>query len=365
MRFALRAEVAAAATIMKARMNTLVHEGPCSSTARTDPTIVICTRPRTSAMSVSRSTWIRRIRASSITTTAAPAAAAAWLSPRSRSALTSCFHIENLPQRSDPFHLAALENQDPIRQTRRCLGVLRDHQAGEMACAHHVADHRLHLAFGEVVERRGRLVEQQHRGRIGQGARERHPLSLSTGEVVYGAGCEAVQTDLPKQLIDASLLESHIPLLWAKADVLRDGAGKEECRLHHHAHLATQLARRDLAVVAALEEEGARGRLVEPVQQAEEGRFPRPTRADDTEHIALPHLDRDVLHQGAARNRPAEVVGSEDNLGGGCHPRINSSSGGRGNQGHCGRRSARSRTVHPAPLIASRIPSHLGISPEP
>ena len=49
--------------------------------------------------------------------------------------------------------------------------------------AHQRLERRLHLTLGLRIERRGRLVEHQHRRILEQRARDRQPLALAAGEL--------------------------------------------------------------------------------------------------------------------------------------------------------------------------------------
>ena len=79
--FARRAEIFPAATIIAASISPPVQRGPRNRIASTEPTAMICTSPRTSAIDVSFSRWICRVRASITTRNAAAAAIAACTSP--------------------------------------------------------------------------------------------------------------------------------------------------------------------------------------------------------------------------------------------------------------------------------------------
>ena len=61
----------------------------------------------------------------------------------------------------------------------------------------------LGLAAQLLVERRERLVEQQHARPLDQRARERHPLALAAGELVRLAPLEAFELDQRQHLGDA------------------------------------------------------------------------------------------------------------------------------------------------------------------
>ena len=65
--------------------------------------------------------------------------------------------------------------------------------------------HQLELGFAAqlLVERRQRLVEQQHARPLDQRARERDALALAAGELMRLAALKAVELDQRQHLVDA------------------------------------------------------------------------------------------------------------------------------------------------------------------
>src|SRR5271169_5199070 len=55
----------------------------------------------------------------------------------------------------------------------------------------------------------------------------------------------------------------------------RQGSGEEICGLHDHSDAASQIPRLQFPIVSAMETHGAASRLVEAVQQPQEGRLAR------------------------------------------------------------------------------------------
>ena len=92
-----------------------------------------------------------------------------------------------------------------------------------------------------------------------------------------------------------------------KRDIFRDGVRKEEWLLRHISDRAPQHGQGDLPHVEAINEDGSRWRIVEPRQQADQRRLPRPGRAHDRERLARFDRDRYAVENGASVVREAQV----------------------------------------------------------
>ena len=168
------------------------------------------------------------------------------------------------------------------------------------------------------VERRARLVHQQHLGADGQGPGDAQPLLLTAGE----GGARAVQAVLDlvpqpgpdqaapppgrsaRDLADLGVGEGQ-----AGGDVVGDRHGRERVGLlEDHAdllaHVGQPVARR--VDVLAVEEHlagqlGAGHRLVHPVEDPQEGRLAAARRPDEGGHRGRRHRQGDVVeHLGVA-----------------------------------------------------------------
>ena len=105
----------------------------------------------------------------------------------------------------------------------------------------------------------------------------------------FAAG-KSLQPDLRQQTVDRLPRERLALLRGAEANIFRHCSGKEKCRLHHHAHPAAELGGRERAIVLAGEVNGSAGRLVKPIQQAQQRRFAGAARSDDGHDLAFGDL---------------------------------------------------------------------------
>ena len=165
------------------------------------------------------------------------------------------------------------------------------------------ADRRLALG----VERRGRLVEQED-GRVAQdGAGDRQPLALAAGKLA-GRGHDLGVVALRQRADEAvggggaggrlDLLADGV--LAAEADVARDAAREQHQLLADHRDLVAQRREGQRAQVAAVEQDAAGGRVVEPRQQVEERRLAGAGAADEGDAAAGLDDERDALEGGVA-----------------------------------------------------------------
>ncbi|MEA2389806.1 MAG: putative spermidine/putrescine transport system ATP-binding protein, partial [Thermoleophilaceae bacterium] len=134
------------------------------------------------------------------------------------------------------------------------------------------------------AERAERLVEEEYGRTIHEGAGERDPLALATGELVWAPGTELVEANARERLGDASGAfrlrdSSHAQ---AVADVLRDAHVREQrVVLEDRVHVAVE--RRELRHVAAVQRDGARRRELEAGDHAQHCRLARPGRPEHRE----------------------------------------------------------------------------------
>ena len=92
-------------------------------------------------------------------------------------------------------------------------------------------------------------------------------------------------------------------VLFAVADVLRDGAGEEDRLLRHEADLRAQLLLRHLAHVHAVHQDAAAVDVVEARNQVDQGGLARAGAADDRGHLARAAPERDIRDARAPRRR--------------------------------------------------------------
>ena len=110
----------------------------------------------------------------------------------------------------------------------------------------------------------------------------------------------------------ACLGERLALLRGAEADIFRHCSGKEKCRLHHHAHAAAELGGRQRAIVLAGEVNGSAGRLVKPIEQAQQRRFAGAARSDNGRDLAFGDFQVDIVEDALAFNFAPKMFGAED-----------------------------------------------------
>mmetsp|Transcript_27444 Transcript_27444/g.88235 ORF Transcript_27444/g.88235 Transcript_27444/m.88235 type:complete len:289 (-) Transcript_27444:910-1776(-) len=173
---------------------------------------------------------------------------------------------------------------------------------------HDAVQRRLHHPLPGRIQRRRRLVQQQHRRLANDGASNRHPLLLAArkhasaeahlravavGEAVHH---KAVRVRRPRRLLDLVLRGA----LLAVANVLGDGALEEHRLLPHQPKLGAEPAQVERADVDTVEGDRAALRVIEALEQRDESRLAAAGRAAqrhrlpraDRERVAAAHLDR-------------------------------------------------------------------------
>jgi hypothetical protein len=101
-----------------------------------------------------------------------------------------------------------------------------------------------------------------------------------------------------------------------EAHVVGHRPGEEPRRLHHHADAPPQLARREGAVLHAGEVDGAAGRLVEPVEEAQERRLAGAARPDEGEDLAGRNRERHPVDEAPASDLAREALDAQDRRAG-------------------------------------------------
>ncbi len=146
------------------------------------------------------------------------------------------------------------------------------------------------------VERRQRLVQQQHAGFLDQRARQCHALALTTGELVGHALLVAGEMDLGQGIGDPGfdLVRRDSLELEAVGDVLRHRHVRENgIGLEHHVH--GPLVWRQIHHVDTVQQQLALGRRLEAGDRAEQGRLAAARRAEQGEELARHDVQRHVV----------------------------------------------------------------------
>ncbi len=174
------------------------------------------------------------------------------------------------------------------------------------------------------VERRGRLVEDQDVGIAHVGAGDGDLLPLAAGEL--DAGLEAPSDELvvarrqaldhlvgeaaPRRFADALAIVAGLDP--ADGDVLAGGQVVAHEVLEDDADVAAQRGEVVIAQVAAVEQDPALVRVVEPRQELDQRRLAGAVLADQRQHLAGPQLEGEVAHRPALGPRVAEADVFED-----------------------------------------------------
>jgi hypothetical protein len=165
--------------------------------------------------------------------------------------------------------------------------------------AHHRQDFVDHFR----VQRRSRLVEQQHLRIHGQRTRDRHPLLLAAGELYRVLGRLILQPDPFEQQhglafgsLAAHLADPHR----RQRDIAQDAQVREQVEtLEDHSDLAADRVEVLQIVVEddAVDDDLARIMRFEAIQGAQEGRFAGSGRPDDRRHLSFVEGRRNVLQR--------------------------------------------------------------------
>mmetsp|Transcript_9109 Transcript_9109/g.27042 ORF Transcript_9109/g.27042 Transcript_9109/m.27042 type:complete len:505 (+) Transcript_9109:155-1669(+) len=165
---------------------------------------------------------------------------------------------------------------------------------------HDTVQRRLHHPLPGRIQRRRRLVQQQHRRLANDGASNRHPLLLAARKhasaethlrgVAVGKAVhhKAVRVRRPRRLLDLVLRGA----LLAVANVLGDGALEEHRLLPHQPKVGAEPAQVERADVDTVEGDRAALRVVEALEQRHERRLARPRGAAQGDPLARLDLER-------------------------------------------------------------------------
>jgi hypothetical protein len=183
------------------------------------------------------------------------------------------------------------------------------------------AEHERHHLFGRaLVEIARRLVSQQHRRTVDQGAGERDPLAFAAGKLRGQMVRPGGETDLSEQLVGAGLRLGHRNPgdAGGQRDVLQRGQlGHQLVVLEDEADPAAQGGagtdgtetggeHRDLAGVGQ----------VKPAEDLQQRRLARARGTADGDRLPGKHGERDALEHGertgGGREGLGEAAGAED-----------------------------------------------------
>ncbi len=113
--------------------------------------------------------------------------------------------LVELPRRRDLLETARVHHADPVGHRHRLFLIVGDDDEGHAEAALQLHQFELGALAQLLVERRQRLVEQQHLRAPRQRARQRHALLLAAGELIRLALLEPLELDQRHHLGDAGV----------------------------------------------------------------------------------------------------------------------------------------------------------------
>src|SRR5579871_5622080 len=184
--------------------------------------------------------------------------------------------VVELARRADLLDAAVAHDGDPVREDQRLALIMRHIDRGAAMLVVQPAELQLHGLPQLAIERAERFVHQQNIGLDDEGARERDPLLLASGELADGARRESIQLQQGKGAVHpgADFGGRDPPRPETIGDVFEDGEmGKERIALEHHADVPE--ASRQPGDVASSDIDRSFRRLEMAGDQAEQRGFPR------------------------------------------------------------------------------------------
>ena len=198
---------------------------------------------------------------------------------------------------------AVLHDRDAIPELQRLGQVVRDEDHRLLHLVLQAANLVLHVSPDQRVQRAERLVEQHDLGVGGERPRETDPLLHAARELVgepIAPALEPHHVEHLGRLRQPSILVDSLDLE-PERDVVDDAPMREQSEvLEHHADLGAphppQLVVVHLHDVLTIDEHLAGGRVVDPIDHADERGLARARQAHHHEDLALGDIERDVAH---------------------------------------------------------------------
>jgi hypothetical protein len=200
-------------------------------------------------------------------------------------------------------------HDDAVGEIHRLGDVVRHIDDRLARLAPHVGEQPLHVVAGERVERRERLIHQQHGRIVGERARDRDALLHAAGQVMRIGLAEFFQLherELPARDVFALGL-GHALHLEPEGDVAERGAPREQLREILEHHTAVEPVAVDLLAADA---DLAAGRTEKARDQIEQRGLAAAGGPDDTEKFGL--LDVEARGCDARDTACGRVVGERD-----------------------------------------------------
>ena len=213
---------------------------------------------------------------------------------------------------------AGVHHADAVGERHRLLLIVRDDDEGQTELVLQV--HQLEAGiFAELaVERRQRLVEQQHPRPLGKRARERDALALAAGKLV-----RALRAPKPSSLTSASISRDprldlglrHSVLLEPEGDVALDRQVREQ-RIALEHHVDRPPVRRHAGDILPVQQDAALARLLEAREHPQQRGLAAARGPEQREEFAFEDVQRQPLDGDEIAEALAHRLEPHQRLGG-------------------------------------------------
>ncbi len=185
---------------------------------------------------------------------------------------------------------------------------MRHDDAGRAQLRERVGD----PALDAVIQRAGRLVEQEDPRPVNERARQQDALDLPTGEPAFHRDRPHAHRQGPDVVGDARLFGRNPGRLSAESetgakDILLERQAEQTPPLQDHAQLRANGATIKAAKILAVVENGPARRRFEAEEQAEDGGLTAAGRADQCHELTGPNLQREPRQHRLAAGGVAEI----------------------------------------------------------
>ena len=200
--------------------------------------------------------------------------------------------LVELGRTAELLDVPLVHDGDRVGHRHRLFLVVRDVDERDLDLVLDPLELQLQLLAELQVERSERLVEEQHPRTVDERARQRHPLLLTTGELLRLAVLATGEVDELEHVAHAFLHVrlAHLAALETECDVLVDGHVREQrVALEHRVDVA--LVGRQADHVAVAEVDRTRRRLLESADHPQGRRLAAPRRPEQREERAVRDLE--------------------------------------------------------------------------
>ena len=208
----------------------------------------------------------------------------------------------DLRRRADLQDAAPIHHRDAVGHGERLVLVVGHVHEGDPDPALQPRELGLHLLAQLEIEGAERLVEQEHRRLVDQGARQRHPLALPAAELARPPLLEPLERDQAEHLLHRAPPLGPRHLLHAQAEPHVVGhAHVREQRVALEDGVHGPRVRRRVAHRLPVDQERAAGGGLEAADQVEGGGLAAAARSQQREELTLADLEVDAVqrHHGA------------------------------------------------------------------